>query len=279
MPDNETHLSDKDLLLLTDGQLAPWRAARARGHLSACWECRTRMGDLERTIAAFVHAHRASLDPHLPPAIGPRALLKARLAESGLTAPLKPWYRVFEFVLSGRQWIYVCAALLLGAFGLWIGRYHARRESQPTLRSEVFPNRTLTPGVVRLVSRADVCGVEGEDEDNDPTWLIPAPVQQETLEEYGVAGAQAKEYELDYLIPPALGGTEDIRNLWPEPSETLWNARAKDALERRLRALVCGGQVDLQAAQHDIATDWISAYKRYFHTDKPISDPSKVHGV
>ncbi len=85
-----------------------------------------------------------------------------------------------------------------------------------------------------------------------------------------MAGAQSKNYELDYLISPQLGGTNDIRNLWPEPaSRTGWNMGAKDELEDRLHQLVCQGNISLATAQHELATDWISAYKRYFHTDKP----------
>jgi len=45
---------------------------------------------------------------------------------------------------------------------------------------------------------------------------------------------------------------------------------AKDALESRLHQLVCQGKINLVTAQRDLATDWISAYKRYFHTDRPI---------
>jgi hypothetical protein len=91
------------------------------------------------------------------------------------------------------------------------------------------------------------------------------------LQEYGVAGAQTQGYELDYLISPQLGGTDDIRNLWPEPElSTAWNADAKDALEGRLHQLVCQGKINLATAQRDLATDWISAYKQYFHTDRPI---------
>ena len=86
-----------------------------------------------------------------------------------------------------------------------------------------------------------------------------------------MAGAQAQGYELDYLISPQLGGTDDIHNLWPEPeSSTAWNVDAKDALESRLHQLVCQGKINLVTAQRDLATDWISAYKRYFHTDRPI---------
>ena len=76
---------------------------------------------------------------------------------------------------------------------------------------------------------------------------------------------------MDYLITPALGGSDDIRNLWPQPySAGVWNARVKDALEDRLRQLVCEGKLDLESAQREIARDWIGAYKKYFHTDHPL---------
>ena len=51
----------------------------------------------------------------------------------------------------------------------------------------------------------------------------------------------------------------------------MWNARVKDELEELLPVLVCRGQVDLATAQRDIAVNWIAAYKRYFHTDRPVS--------
>jgi hypothetical protein len=44
----------------------------------------------------------------------------------------------------------------------------------------------------------------------------------------------------------------------------------KEALEEHLHQLVCAGKVDLGTAQKDISTDWIAAYKKYFHTDKPV---------
>jgi hypothetical protein len=31
-------------------------------------------------------------------------------------------------------------------------------------------------------------------------------------------------YELDHLIPLELGGSNDLRNLWPQPFEGEWNA-------------------------------------------------------
>jgi hypothetical protein len=79
------------------------------------------------------------------------------------------------------------------------------------------------------------------------------------------------------LIAPGLGGTENIHNLWPEPSKTAgWNALVKDDLEERLHQLVCSGDLDLSTAQRDIATDWIAAYKKYFHTDAPLPPHSRL---
>ena len=91
------------------------------------------------------------------------------------------------------------------------------------------------------------------------------------FKEYGIAGMDPRAYEVDYLVTPALGGADDIHNLWPESySATAWNSQVKDALEDRLRGMVCDGSLDLAEAQRDIASDWIAAYKKYFHTDRPL---------
>jgi hypothetical protein len=61
-----------------------------------------------------------------------------------------------------------------------------------------------------------------------------------------------------------LGGSNDIRNLWPQSYTTKpLNAHTKDALEDHLHALVCAGKVPLLQAQHDISTDWPAASKKY----------------
>ena len=46
--------------------------------------------------------------------------------------------------------------------------------------------------------------------------------------------------------------------------------QVKDALENRLHQMVCRGNISLTTAQQDLATDWISAYKKYFHTTQPL---------
>jgi len=87
---SEMHLSDQDLLLSADGELPARRAAQVRAHLAACWDCRSRMAQLEETIADFVRVRRRTLDAQLPPIAGPRSLLQARLAELSAKPRLFP---------------------------------------------------------------------------------------------------------------------------------------------------------------------------------------------
>jgi hypothetical protein len=133
-----------------------------------------------------------------------------------------------------------------------------------------LPRRTLTPGSVRAIQLAELCSTQ--DLENDPP--VNPNLEQAVFNEYGVPASSTKDYSLDYLITPALGGSDNIRNLWPEPDSSAWNSKVKDQLEDHLHELVCQGKVQLTTAQNDIATDWIAAYKRYFNTDRPEASAS-----
>jgi hypothetical protein len=71
------------------------------------------------------------------------------------------------------------------------------------------------------------------------------------------------QHEVDHLISLELGGSNAIRNLWPEPYAGRWGARTKDVLENRLHDLVCEGRLTLRSAQRQEAGDWVAAYRRY----------------
>ena len=71
--------------------------------------------------------------------------------------------------------------------------------------------------------------------------------------------------EIDHLIPLGIGGSSGRANLWPQSYAAVpWNSKRKDELETQLRTEVCAGKIELLAAQHEIATDWIAAYQKRF---------------
>jgi len=270
LPGSMRHISDEELVCFADGELAPRRAGEVESHLEACWDCRARMEDIQSTITGFVRAHHAEFDRQLPPIAGPRALLRARLTELDSELRTEWWKRAFQFGFRPPRVAIVGLSLLAIAIGI-LGFGH---DSQRNLRStsvffdtQAAPNRSLTPGATRQVTITEICSVPREEVVGD----VSVSLRQRVLQEYGMSNARPEDYEIDYLIAPRLGGTEDIRNLWPEPYRTrMWNAHVKDALEERLHEMVCRGELDLLTAQHDIATDWIAAYKKYFHTNKPL---------
>jgi hypothetical protein len=272
MLDEELHLSDQELLLAADGELPPPRAAQIHAHLAACWECRARMAEIEGTIADFVRAHRHTLDPRLPPIAGPRALLRAQLAELASRPPGSSWRGLFQFTSVAHAAALVgLAVLVAAAMGGLLVRHFALGRTESAVVSperEAEPDPTLTPGATRSVAIGDVCSMAHE----EVVGQVSISLRQEVFQEYGIVNARAGDYEIDYLIAPGLGGVEDIHNLWPESyTSPTWNAHVKDALEEQLHEMVCAGKIDLSTAQRDIATDWIAAYKKYFHTDRPLA--------
>ncbi len=267
MKDDDLHLSDQQLLMELEGELSASDQKSAVAHRNACWKCRARRMELETSITDFIRLRQREFDGNLPPIEGPRALLKARLTQLSQHEPA----RFADWLFLRHRFAWAAATVALVAMGLFFassmiqGR-QARHE--PAVIVSV-PDATLTPGVALLVSRRALCA-----QTSTNNKAVPASLQRKVFEEYGIAGADPRAYEVDYLVTPALGGADDIHNLWPHSySATVWNARVKDALEDRLHEMVCDGSLDLTEAQREIAANWIIAYKKYFHTDEPLSIP------
>lgn len=264
----DSHPSNQELLLAADAELSDRRIEEIKSHLTTCWECRVRMQELEGAIGDFVRIHHGNFDPLLPPVSGSRALLKAQLDQLASSDPsgsrqrlqLFSWRRIIQLSMA--------ASVVAFIFVVTLGRWPSRGE--PTMYASFVPmsvpTATVTPGVAQSATREQVCtGNQGKNRD------VPVALRRRVFDLYGIPRADPRAYEVDYLITPALGGSDDIRNLWPQSySATIWNARVKDDLEERLHELVCAGDLDLETAQQQISTDWIAAYKKYFRTDRPI---------
>lgn len=139
---------------------------------------------------------------------------------------------------------------------------------------QVLPDRHCTPGaidprVTQATLKSTICRPGGYTSSVRPPSSVTDKAKRELLKSYGLTGAMS-EYELDHLIPLAVGGASDVRNLWPEqdigkPSEYDRGAEglnAKDGVELRLHDAVCKGETPLAAAQEAIATDWLTALSR-----------------
>ncbi len=125
--------------------------------------------------------------------------------------------------------------------------------------SAVMPNPDVTPGDVFAVGVAEIC-VSGY---ASRVRNVSSSTKNAVYAEYGIVSHTTGQYEIDHLIPLAIGGSNDIRNLWPQPAEPQPGFHEKDRLENKLRALVCAGSLDLATAQRDIATDWYTAYVQF----------------
>ena len=80
-------------------------------------------------------------------------------------------------------------------------------------------------------------------------------------------GWPTKNVEYDHFISLELGGSNDPRNIWPEPYTNImggqnYEARQKDVVENYLHRQVIAGKMTLEDAQKEITTDWVAVYKQ-----------------
>lgn len=126
--------------------------------------------------------------------------------------------------------------------------------------SPLHPDPQMTPGDV-LTTDANVICVPGY---TKAVRDVPQSVKNQVYRQYGVVAREPREYEIDHLISLELGGSNSIRNLWPESYVTQpLNAHVKDRVENKLHKLVCAGTLPLEQAQREIAADWTKAYEKY----------------
>ena len=116
-------------------------------------------------------------------------------------------------------------------------------------RDAYHPDLRITPGAVfASVTAAQVC-VSGY---SKSVRNVPKSEKDQVFAAYGITYHAPGAYEVDHLISLELGGSNDIRNLWPEPYQGPDNAHVKDVIENRLHSQVCSGAITLAEAQRQI---------------------------
>lgn len=142
------------------------------------------------------------------------------------------------------------------------------------------PDPTLTPGVAdTAVTQANIAKticVSGYTAKVRPPASYTGVLKRQQIVAYGYADIKLADYEEDHLISLEIGGApRDPKNLWPEPYTVKLSdgrsvgAHVKDLIENKLHTLVCIHDITLAAAQHEEATDWITAWFALDHQAPP----------
>ncbi|WP_309570979.1 hypothetical protein [Deinococcus sp.] len=124
----------------------------------------------------------------------------------------------------------------------------------------LLPDPLLTPGDALTADAAAIC---------TPGYTktvrnVPQQLKEQVYREYGITSRAPGDFEVDHLISLELGGSNSVRNLWPQSyvTEPL-NAHVKDTLENRLHELACAGTLSFPQVQQAIAHNWEEAYVTY----------------
>jgi hypothetical protein len=118
-----------------------------------------------------------------------------------------------------------------------------------TVDGFLLPNHRVTPG---LVFTTDVHKISVPGYATKARHLTNSE-KQAVAAAYGYTGPDAG-VEYDHLISLELGGSNDLKNIWPQP---IAQARVKDGLEQYLHDQVVAGKIPLREAQHKIAANWV----------------------
>jgi hypothetical protein len=167
----------------------------------------------------------------------------------------------------------------LAILGLYLSSSIASAASWPTA-----PDHVKTPGVARTgISLHTICTTKwGTDQ-----RFVTAAMKQQVMDDYSfdpkncpltkLSGKNVHRVEIDHLIPRALGGADDVKNLWPEcyekvatpKSKQLDGAHKKDMLETALNKRLCKSgktptTAELEEYQKAFQKDWKALFKKTY---------------
>jgi len=122
-----------------------------------------------------------------------------------------------------------------------------------------LPNPTLTPGdTLPGATVEDVCTPGWAKEHRSVTESMRDQVYAEYKRTQGPSCC-----EVDHVVPLELGGSNDIKNLWPQPYDPRPGAYEKDSLENELHKRVCKVEMPLADAQKCIESNWVECWEKY----------------
>jgi hypothetical protein len=85
---------------------------------------------------------------------------------------------------------------------------------------------------------------------------VDQSTKEAVYKEYGVFNRTTNEYEIDHIIPLSIGGTNDIKNLFPQPAMPRPGFHQKDICETCFKRMICNGELNITEAQFIMAKNW-----------------------
>ena len=122
-----------------------------------------------------------------------------------------------------------------------------------------LPDRSCSPGKVATTDTSRVC----KPGYSERVRNVSERTKESVYASYGIRTHTAGQYEIDHIVPLELGGSNSVKNLFPEAARPRPGFHEKDRLENTLHRLVCAGDMKIRTAQSAIETNWVKAYKRY----------------
>lgn len=164
--------------------------------------------------------------------------------------------------------IVVAAILIIVVAGLLFTPHKALFTSQSSHigPANLYPTAQISPGLVATsdfteLTQKSSCGTYSQCH------------RQTTAAQKNIVRAEypncPSPNEIDHIIPLAIGGADDVKNLWCQPALNTWSGQdygfhTKDKLEAFLAIQVKNGSIAPKDAQDCILADWVSCYQHYF---------------
>lgn len=137
--------------------------------------------------------------------------------------------------------------------------------SMPVWAGDLPPDSTpgaINPNVTQATIDQTIC-VSGWTKTIRPPASYTNKLKLQQMKALGLTG-KPSDFEEDHEISLEIGGhPTDPKNLWPEHWAEPWGAHRKDAVETKLKHLVCNHTITLAEAQSAITTNWMAAYLKY----------------
>lgn len=142
----------------------------------------------------------------------------------------------------------------------------ARTQIVGCVAQNSLPDPECTPGAIFATTPVEKICVSGY---TKTVRDVPTSLKKRVYRSYTIPYPQPfGTFELDHYIPLALGGSNDIANLWPFAAEPRPGFIEKDLVVNYLRRKVCSGEVGLPAAQRAITTTWVEVYESIPESEK-----------